>query len=175
MRIVLIGFMGSGKTTVAKLLGEKLPDVVVVDMDQEILATSGFSNVPKLFSEKGEAFFRECELQAATQLKVRDNVVISPGGGVVDYPATMKELLANNSVVFYLYTPFASVVERIGYPTSRPLFADTQKAQTLYTNRQERYAHYAHFTIDTTTLTPQGVAAMITTELSRAGYQLRSA
>src|SRR5665213_218339 len=110
MKIVLIGFMGSGKTTAAPLLAEKL-GLEVVEMDDMIVQKAGGKSIVDIFQAGGETAFRDLEMAVAGDLRDRNNVVISCGGGVVMSQATMDSL-AQNATVVELSTAFETVLKR---------------------------------------------------------------
>ncbi len=100
MKIVLIGFMGSGKTTIARALSKKL-GLRVVEMDDELVKISGYRNIPEIFAKKGETFFRELELEVSKNFSNEVDVIISTGGGVVMNKLTMDYLKANGGNIFF--------------------------------------------------------------------------
>lgn len=148
MKIVLIGFMGSGKTSVANKLAKKM-SLKSIDMDEEILKSSGFKNINEIFERKGENFFREIEEQIAKKLGRENSVVISTGGGVVGNKHTMNPLLKNAQVV-YLKISFKNAAKRVSQKKIRPpLFSDLEKAKKLFEIREPLYTKYADIIIDT--------------------------
>jgi len=146
MKIILIGFMGSGKTTVAKKLGEKL-DLKVIEMDDLIIKKSGKS-IRQIFSENGEAQFRELETKVAKNLEKRDKCIISTGGGVVMSKINIGYLKENGKIIF-LKTSFLEITERLKNNNDRPLFKDKKMAKKLFIFRQKLYEEYADLIINT--------------------------
>lgn len=163
-KVILIGFMGSGKSTVAAVLGRKL-GLTVYEMDDLIVELSGLDSIPAIFAAKGEAYFRELEARVAHSLRERENVVISTGGGVISRPANMQNLTSAGGVVVYLRTSFEILAERIGDISGRPLFADGAKARALYLEREPVYQSYATITVDTDSLGVDEVCARVLSRL----------
>ena len=141
MKIVLIGFMGTGKTTVAPILATKL-ELEVVEMDDLIVAKAGGKSIPEIFKSGGEAEFRELETAVSQDLGGRDNLVISTGGGVVTSEAAMYDLI-KGAVVVELNASFDTVIKRIDPKIPRPLFQDQAQARVLYEQRKPLYSSYA--------------------------------
>lgn len=79
MRVILIGFMGSGKSEVARRLGDKL-GISVVDTDQMILEHTGRTSVAEIFDSEGEDFFRELETRVIKELLGKEHIIVSTGG-----------------------------------------------------------------------------------------------
>ena len=166
-RIVLTGFMGSGKSTVGPLLAAEL-GWTFVDLDTEIERRTGCT-IPHIFSEKGEAAFRREETAALVAALGRTHTVIALGGGA---PETLANRLLLEqtpaTAVVYLAAPFATLAERCLQQaadltaTARPNFADIASAQARFDNRQPLYRRLAHLCVETETLTPkESVAAVI--------------
>lgn len=142
----IIGFMGSGKTTVAKLL-----DSDYVDMDALITAQIGMP-IAQFFEEKGEAAFRELEANLLTELAASDGVVAT-GGGIVENDRNRK-ILSENAETIYLKADFETLYKRIqaDKETIRPLFINNSKAafKAIYDRRQGLYQAVASQMIDVT-------------------------
>ena len=162
--IVLIGFMGSGKTTVSKLLGASLGRKVI-DMDEEIARRAGFPSVAKIIDELGEPHFRELEASLAEELSKYAQVVISTGGGIITNPTNMESFRRTHSKVVFLECTFNRVQELLATQpeliTQRPLFRDIEKASELFTLRQPIYRYWADHTISVDNLTPMQVCDRI--------------
>lgn len=150
MRIILIGFMGSGKSTVAKLLAAKL-GLRVVEMDEELLELSDYKSIPEIFEQKGETFFRELELQVAKNLMSVDGIVISAGGGVVMNKLTM-DYLKENGVTVFLQTDFNEISQRLEQSDNRPLFRGINAAKKLFDLRAPLYEYYSDIIVETNKL-----------------------
>ena len=123
--IVLIGFMGSGKTTIGKALEEKT-DMAFVDTDELIEAYEG-CKISNIFADKGETYFRRLENETLKNLLAStDNKVISTGGGIVINQANIP-LLKQLGKVFYLRIKPETVVERLEGDKTRPLLMGENK------------------------------------------------
>ena len=170
MKIVLIGFMGSGKTTVASLLGVELK-TPVIEMDHEIVRTSGKSSLPEIFAEGGEAHFRALETEVAQSLSSLREGIISTGGGAILRSENVAALRKRGGIFLHLKTSFPTLVARIGGTEGgtegRPLFQNHQEAEKLFLARQRVYEEHADFTIVTDGKTPQQVADEIIAILPR--------
>jgi shikimate kinase len=157
MRVTLIGFMGAGKSTVARLLGELL-GLSVVEVDQLVLARSGKTSIAAIFEEQGEERFREWESEAAAELSRASDLVISVGGGLAARAGNAKHLKANGGVVVYLRTGFDEVCARLKNQSERPNFQDVKQARALYEARAPIYEGCADIVVDTDGLSPEEVA-----------------
>ena len=160
--IVLIGFMGSGKTTVGKSLEEKT-DMVFVDTDELIEAYEG-CKISEIFADKGEAYFRRLEKETLKNLlESTDNKVISTGGGIVTNQENIP-LLKQLGKVFYLRIKPETVVERLEGDKTRPLLIGEDKlvkVEQLMTDRKELYEMAADKTIDTDGLSVSEIVGKI--------------
>ena len=155
-RVVLVGPMGAGKTTVAGLLATAW-GTTVRDTDADIEARDG-REISDIFVESGEAAFRALEVEAvATALAEHDGVLALGGGAVLD-PAT-RELLAGHRVVF-LRVGLAEAVKRVGLGTSRPLLLGNVRSRikALLDERTPIYEGVSSETVDTDGRTPEEVA-----------------
>ncbi len=142
--IILIGFMGSGKTTLAKLLAAKL-GLVRREVDEEVLAISGYSSIRELFHEKGEVFFRQMETKVLEDALKKTHQVISPGGGA---PVRNGELLMKSGTIIYLKCSLKVIKNRLQEDFSRPLLSKVKSVEDLYLERSVIYEKLADFTID---------------------------
>ncbi len=155
-RVVLVGPMGAGKTTVAGLLATAW-GTTARDTDADIEARDG-REISDIFVESGEAAFRALEVEAvATALAEHDGVLALGGGAVLD-PAT-RELLAGHRVVF-LRVGLAEAVKRVGLGTSRPLLLGNVRSRikALLDERTPIYQGLSSETVDTDGRTPEEVA-----------------
>jgi len=146
-KVILIGFMGSGKSTVARRLGELLAHPVV-EMDEVIVERSGLPSVAEIFAQRGEAAFRDLESAVAESLAAASDVIVSTGGGVVTRDRNMEHLRANGGTVFLLHAPFDTVAARNAGLETRPLFRDGSRARQLFEARAPLYARWADETLD---------------------------
>ena len=158
-RVVLVGPMGAGKTTVAALLAETW-GVPVRDTDADVEAAEGRS-VSDIFVEAGEDRFRELEAAAVASALSEHDGVLSVGGGAVLRPAT-RELLAGVPVVF-LRVGLSEAVKRVGLGVGRPLLLGNVRARVkaLLDERTPIYESVATHVVDTDGRTPDEVAAEV--------------
>ncbi|MDQ2926482.1 MAG: shikimate kinase [Acidobacteriota bacterium] len=176
-RIVLTGFMGSGKSTVGVLLAAEL-GWSFIDLDSEIERRTGL-NVPQMFAEKGEAAFRKEETAALAAALGCTHAVIALGGGA---PETLANRLLLEqtpaTTVVYLTAPLVTLAQRCAAQdvlaaspgsTFRPNFADPIAAESKFIARQPIYRRLAHISLETGDLTPEGtVAALLTAVAAKA-------
>ena len=133
--IVLIGIMGCGKTTVSKLLSDRL-QMPVIDMD-EYLIDKHHCSINDMFAVS-EDYFRDLESEACRDLSKLDGYIISTGGGVVKRKKN-SEILRQTGTVIYLYRPVANIVEDVT-TADRPLLKDgPQKLYQLFDERHQLY------------------------------------
>ena len=154
--------MGSGKSTVARILGAEL-GWPVIEVDDLIVKRAGVGTVGEIFSNSGEKVFRELEAEIIKEVAELDNVVISPGGGVVVDNMNVKALRSGAEAVFcFLDTSFATIKHRISESAiNRPLFQDEAAALTRFQERLPKYREVADMTVATDGLTPGEVVAQI--------------
>jgi shikimate kinase len=163
-KIVLIGFMGSGKSSVAPLLAEGL-GFTFVNTDSLIIERSGFASIPLLFAEKGEAAFRDIESEVAESLRDSEHMVVSTGGGIIGRPSNMEALKHSGGIVVFLKTSFEEIHRRLAEFEDRPLFKNPEQAAALYQTRLPIYQSYADITVTTDGKTPEQVCAEITSRI----------
>ncbi len=133
-KIVLVGFMGAGKTTVGRLLAGRL-GMDFIDVDEAIVAATGRS-VAEIFTESGEAGFRELEAATIADLLTGFPAVIALGGGALTNEA-VRQSLAGHQVVL-LDISLADALARVGSDAGRPMLARDDLTQ-LYASRQDAY------------------------------------
>ncbi|HEY5152972.1 MAG TPA: shikimate kinase [Candidatus Saccharimonadales bacterium] len=165
MKLVLIGFMGSGKTTVAPILAEKL-GLEIVEMDDLIVHKAGGKSIAEIFEAGGETYFRELETAVAKDLRNHEQAVISTGGGVVMSSAAMDDLV-NGAVVIELAAPFTIILQRISSNIPRPLFGDADQAKALYELRKPLYSKYATVRVTTDGKSIEDVVREVTQEVKK--------
>ena len=157
MKIILIGFMGVGKTTVAQVLAQKL-SWKVIGTDELITTQENVSSVKEIFESKGEAHFRAQESALCAELKNEHNCIISTGGGIVQNPVNIPSLRNVGDKVIFLESTFEEIAQRLAHDQSRPLFQDKQKALTLFQRRQELYLKASDLRVSTLNKTPEEIA-----------------
>lgn len=121
MKIVLIGYMGSGKSTVGRKLSE-LNTIEFIDLDNYIEAAEGM-DIPTIFSEKGEIYFRKKEHQYLQEvLQKEENLILATGGGTPCYGNNMAAILKATRMSCYLKLSLPALVQRLnGEKATRPL------------------------------------------------------
>lgn len=163
-KVVLVGPMGAGKSTVAALLADAwgLP---VRDTDTDIEASQG-RTIADIFVESGEEHFRALEAAAVAQALAEHEGVLALGGGAVLDPAT-RAALDGHRVVF-LRVGLAEAVKRVGLGVGRPLLLGNVRSRikALLDERTPVYESVATVVVDTDDRTPHEVAAEITEALS---------
>jgi len=159
--IFLVGFMGAGKTTVARLLAERL-DRPCVDVDEIIEAESGRS-VREIFEDEGEPAFRALESRALLSLQTAEPSVVACGGGIVTRDENRSALKRLGCVV-YLKVSAGETLARVGADGTRPLLSGpggVLAATSLLEARESLYAAVADISIDTVGLSAEQVADQV--------------
>jgi len=145
--LILVGMMGSGKTTMGRALAKHLGKVFV-DSDEEIQSRTGVT-IPHIFDIEGEAGFRQRETAVIRDLAERDNMVLATGGGAV-LAEQSRELLQQNGVVIYLKASVHDLWQRTRHDRNRPLLqtADPHaKLTELFQQRDPLYRQVADIVI----------------------------
>ena len=146
--IYLIGLMGSGKTTIGRMLARRMGRVFF-DSDHEIEHRTGV-RIPVIFELEGEAGFRRREAQTIEELSHEKAAVMATGGGAV-LEAGNREVLRRSGWVVYLDVPTTVLYERTRHDSNRPLLQVDDplgKLNALRTQRDPLYRETAHFIID---------------------------
>ena len=158
-RVVLVGPMGAGKTTVAGLLGEAW-DLPVRDTDADIESSTG-REISDIFVESGEDHFRDLEAAAVAAALAEHDGVLALGGGAVLRPET-RELLVGLPVVF-LRVGLSDAVKRVGLGVGRPLLLGNVRSRikALLDERTPVYESVAVHSVDTDGRTAAEVAAEV--------------
>ncbi|MDE1162824.1 MAG: shikimate kinase [Acidobacteriaceae bacterium] len=169
-RIVLAGFMGSGKSTIGRLLAAEL-GWSFVDLDTEIELVSG-QTVPGLFAEHGEAYFRRVESDVLGKLLALRSTVIALGGGAPEIEANRELLEASaDTCVVFLKAPFEVLFERCAEQaldpeaTARPILANRDEAELRFARRAEHYHAIAHEIVETASLSATATVAHLLARL----------
>jgi shikimate kinase len=156
-KLYLVGFMGAGKTTVAKALGKRT-GWRVEDIDERIEAREHRS-VAAIFSQQGESYFRQLERLALGDLLPLRHVVVATGGGTF-VEADNRALMLADGAVAWLDLPLTQIIERVPADGRRPLASDRAQMEQLYARRQLAYAH-AHVRVDATRAVPEIVGRLL--------------
>ena len=143
-KLYLVGFMGAGKTTVARALGRRI-GWRVEDIDDRIEARER-RTVSAIFAREGESYFRQAERAVLDELIAERNVVIATGGGTFVDPDNRAVMLSDGAVA-WLDVPLSRVIERVPVDGRRPLAADRVQMEQLYARRRAAYA-LAHVRVD---------------------------
>jgi shikimate kinase len=152
-RIVLTGFMGAGKTTVGRLLAQRL-GWQFLDLDAHLEARTG-SSIPQLFLQ-GEAHFRRLESVALANALGLSHTVLALGGGTPEQ-FTNRLLLEQTpgTTTVFLEAPFATLFDRcVLQAIDRPVLADPEVARSRFTTRVPLYRRLAAHTVETASLSP---------------------
>ena len=159
--IVLVGFMGAGKSTIGRLLADKL-SFPFIDTDPVIEQRAG-RPISSIFASDGEPAFRALEHEVIADLLDGPDAVLALGGGAVEHPGT-RALLTGRSEVIYLEVSFADAMARIGGDTARPLLAQAG-LRDRYERRLPIYTSVATLTVPTTARGPDTITQEIIARL----------
>jgi shikimate kinase len=143
-KIYLVGFMGAGKSTAARVLAKRL-DWKSEDIDDRIERAER-RDIPTIFRQDGEPYFRARERDALIDLLHERGVVVASGGGTFADPLN-RELMLRDGAVVWLDVPFPTIVARIPVDGRRPLAADRLEMEQLYNQRLAAY-RLAHLRVD---------------------------
>lgn len=153
--IVLIGMMGCGKSRFGRVLAKRL-NLPFYDADQCIAKEEG-KTIPEIFKEKGESYFRALETNFLNTLfTIKTPWVLSCGGGM-PLREENQIILKPNSIIIYLNTPLAYLIQRLKNDTTRPLLQSDNKVEiikSLWEKRHPIYSELAHYTLDTENKSP---------------------
>jgi shikimate kinase len=156
-KLYLVGFMGAGKTTVARALGRRL-GWRVEDVDERI-ETRERRSVAAIFAQQGEAYFRQLERQVLAELLPERQLIVATGGGTFAEPDNRAVMLADGAVA-WLDVSLSRVLERVPADGRRPLASDRAQMELLFARRQLSYAQ-AHVRIDGTLPVPEVVERLL--------------
>lgn len=137
--IVLIGFMGCGKSTISSALN-KTYGMDIIEMDQVIVEREGMS-ISEIFEVHGEAYFRNLETELLRELQHRKGVVISCGGGVPMREENVIEMKKNGKVFLLTATP-ETILERVKSSHDRPLLENNKNVDFISDLMEKRRAKY---------------------------------
>ena len=165
-RVVLVGFMAAGKTSVGRHLAAAL-GWDFHDLDQVVEARDGRA-IAAIFSESGEPFFREIEARVAQEYLGGHRVVLATGGGWAAQPGRLDDV-PDGTLTVWLKVSAAEAVRRAGSGPERPLLSEAgglESATALLRQRASRYAR-ADLEVDTEGRTVEDVAAQILARVAR--------
>jgi shikimate kinase len=163
-RVVLVGFMGAGKSTIGPLLASRL-GWAFVDLDTWIEERAG-REIAAFFRQEGEASFRVLERDMAARAAKKRHLVIAAGGGAFAQPDT-RDVLRQGAVTVWLRCDFATLLARIPPDGRRPLAANRAIMQALLAEREPSY-NLADVTVDASGK-PDAVAALVALEVRARG------
>ena len=161
MNIFIVGPMGSGKSTVGKIISDEL-FLNFFDTDEEIENRTGAS-IDWIFDLEGEEGFRKRESGVLEEMVQKNSVVLSTGGGII-LSENNRELLSSRGTVFYLATPISVQIERTAKDKDRPLLKNGdpgQILQELHEKRKNLYKSVSDHIVETEDKSSQEVASEI--------------
>ena len=150
MKLILIGFMGVGKTSVGKKLAEKL-NLKFIDTDYEIEKSEN-KTISQIFEDYGERYFRTLETKVLKNALKEKNIIISTGGGIITNEENYK-ILKNEKNVIFLDASAETIINHLCYETNkRPLLKDSKnlssKIEELLSIRYEKYKEVSDILIE---------------------------
>ena len=137
--IFLIGFMGAGKSTIARVLQKEL-DMELIEMDERIVEEQGMS-INEIFEKKGEDGFRDIESQLVTDIGESHNSIVSCGGGVVIRPQNVENMKKSGKIIFLTATP-QTILERVKNGKERPLLNGHMNVEYISELMEKRRQFY---------------------------------
>ena len=161
MNIFIVGPMGSGKSTVGKIISDEL-FLDFFDTDDEIEKRTGAS-IDWIFDLEGEEGFRRRESAILSEMVQKNSIVLSTGGGII-LDSSNRELLSSRGTVFYLSTPISIQVERTANDKDRPLLKNGNPSEILSKLHEERkglYESVSDHVVETDSKSSQEVASQI--------------
>lgn len=164
--IMLIGFMGVGKSTVSAYLSHLL-EMEEVDIDQLIIEKEGMS-IPQIFEEYGEAYFRNCESNMLIELQKRKQLIVSCGGGIVLRDENVQNMKKRGRIVLLTATP-ETILERVKDSKERPILnnnMNTKFIAELMEKRREKYLDAANIVVSTDNKTIEDVCEEVVAKLT---------
>lgn len=158
--IVLIGFMGTGKSSVGRYVAKKSAGKFI-ELDNEIVQRAGMS-IPAIFAEKGEPFFRAMEASLIAEYSEQEDLIISTGGGAVLNPLNVENLQKKGLLICLTANP-EIILDRVEKDNNRPLLAVEDRLGKIRELLAQRAPFYqvADYTIDTSELTVEEIGEHI--------------
>ncbi|OUX09284.1 MAG: shikimate kinase I [Gammaproteobacteria bacterium TMED242] len=161
MNIFIVGPMGSGKSTVGKIISSEL-FLNFFDTDEEIENRTGAS-IDWIFDLEGEEGFRKRESKILEDMAQKNSIVLSTGGGIILSEAN-REMLSSRGTVFYLATPIETQLERTSKDKDRPLLKDGDPGEilkNLHLTRENLYEEVSDYIVNTEGKSSQEVSSEI--------------
>jgi shikimate kinase len=159
MNLILIGYRGTGKSVVGRIVAERLK-MDYVGMDARIVERAGIS-IPEIVERDGWPGFRDLESELAAELARQDNLVIDTGGGVIERSENIAALKTSGRIV-WLTASVETIVARIQDDTQRPALVEgktfTEEVAEVLKARTSKYQNASQYQIATDELTPEQVA-----------------
>jgi shikimate kinase len=165
--VILIGFMGSGKSTVGKLLTQEL-GFKFLDTDK-LIEKKERRKISDIFAQAGEKYFRKLETDCIKKLAWRQNLVLATGGGIILKKINARLLRKMGPVVYLKVSP-KKVLERLGEDQARPLLNVSQrlkKIRQILKTRKENYLQAADLVVNTDNLLPSQIVKKIVKYLEK--------
>lgn len=163
--ILLIGFMGTGKSTISAYMGDTYA-MEVVEMDELIVEREGRS-IAEIFAAEGETYFRDLETKLLIELQGKKNVIVSCGGGVPMRECNVIEMKKNGRVILLQATP-ETIYERVKDCHDRPLLENNMNVdyiRSLMEKRREKYLAAADMILDVDGKTTEEIAKELIAKL----------
>ncbi len=145
--IVLIGYMGTGKSTIAESIRRRTK-MQMIDMDREIVKREG-KEISEIFATEGEEYFRNLETNLLKELQERDNLIVSCGGGIVVREGNIEEMKKVGTVVLLTVSP-ETIYRRVKNNTKRPLLSgkmNLEYIKEMMASRKEKYERAAQLIV----------------------------
>lgn len=137
--IFLIGFMGCGKSTMARVLAEKT-GACLIEMDETIEKEAGMT-INEIFKTFGEEHFRDLESQLILRITEQGGAVVSCGGGAILRPENVENMKKNGTIIYFSATP-ETIYERVRYSTNRPLLDGNMNVEYISELMKKRLPLY---------------------------------
>jgi len=170
MNVVLVGYRGTGKTTIGRILKEKLKKNFI-SMDEEIIKKTNMQ-IPEIISKYGWDYFRDIESEVSEYVSKLDNYIIDTGGGVVIRQQNIEALKKNGKIIL-LTADIKTIAERIKKDKERPALkgkSSTDEIEEVLKEREEKYINAADYIIDTTKKSPEEISKEIIFFLKKNSY-----
>jgi len=169
--ISLIGFMGSGKTTVGKILADRL-NFLFIDLDK-VIEIAEDKTVSEIFKSGGEKYFRDVESEVIKKIYINENCVFACGGGIVEREENM-DFIKQNSLIVYLYISPQQAFKRLKDVEDRPLLGNSSNLDSrkeiinnLISKRDILYKNNSNFNINTDNKSPECITEEILKKLQK--------